>query len=473
MRFLGLILVFLVGTIQTSAEINPTMRLVLLNTGLPLVEINTVDRVAPTCDYVSAPEGCWGTGAANKLKVPSRMTIRQGSNLLYDSGDYEEDQSGLTIAIRGNSSAYTEKKPYKLKLQKKADLLFRGDDKKYKDKNWLLLKDDRSMSLNTMIGLKVNELVGMQWTPRFMFVNVLLNDDYRGVYMLSESVRRNPDCRLDVEEATGYIMEYDAYWWNEPLSLAEGTFYQYAPMRYTFKYPDAEDMTQEQMAYIQNAVDQLERSVADGTYPLYVDLESFANWLLAHDILGTSDGGGSNIFLTKRDSTAASKFEMANLWDFDTIERTPGLWSSIHYLWGWYFKWMLESENHLFADVFYSRWEQLSATLVDDMNAFLDDFAASPEAVALDNALLLDGKRWQYENTTVDADVTAAKVWFAERKEWIDQQVEMEKAAVSIVPVRTTAAKSSKQRYDLWGRRYHGRSTFYIESGKKYFSLQK
>ena len=37
----------------------------------------------------------------------------------------------------------------------------------------------------------VNELCGLQWTPQYMFVNLLMNDDFRGLYTLIESVDRN------------------------------------------------------------------------------------------------------------------------------------------------------------------------------------------------------------------------------------------------------------------------------------------
>ena len=38
----------------------------------------------------------------------------------------------MILKIRGNHSAYSEKKPYKIKLQKKADLLLRNNDDVYK-----------------------------------------------------------------------------------------------------------------------------------------------------------------------------------------------------------------------------------------------------------------------------------------------------------------------------------------------------
>ncbi len=36
-------------------------------------------------------------------------------------------------------------------------------------------------------------MLGLQWTPCYQYVNVVLNGDYQGLYMLAESVDRNAD----------------------------------------------------------------------------------------------------------------------------------------------------------------------------------------------------------------------------------------------------------------------------------------
>lgn len=204
------------------------------------------------------------------------MSIQQGGVVLYDSGEYQNDVSGVQVSLRGNQSALTDKKAYKLKLQKKADLLLRGD-KTYNDKQWALIKDEESnlISLNSLVGFKVGELAGLQWLPQLEYVNVVMNGDYKGVYMLMESVKEGSR-RLDVSKDSGYIIEYDSYWWNEDLCLEEGRWYYYAPMRYTFKYPDADDITQEQIDYIQGRVNDMELAIEEGTYEQQIDVESFA-----------------------------------------------------------------------------------------------------------------------------------------------------------------------------------------------------
>ncbi len=58
----------------------------LLESGLPLVVINTVNNEVPTCDYVSPPDWCHGAGIKNATKVPGQMVIMKDSSILYNSG---------------------------------------------------------------------------------------------------------------------------------------------------------------------------------------------------------------------------------------------------------------------------------------------------------------------------------------------------------------------------------------------------
>ena len=108
----------------------------IIGYGLPVLCIETVDGEEPTCERVYAPAGSWGS-TINSEKVPGRMVmynrVNGGDSVIYDSGDYEKNVSGMTIRVRGTTSALGDKKPYKIKLQKKFDLLMRGVDSVYKD----------------------------------------------------------------------------------------------------------------------------------------------------------------------------------------------------------------------------------------------------------------------------------------------------------------------------------------------------
>ena len=99
-----------------------------------------------------------------------------------------------------------------------------GRGSTYADKDWALLKNDWC-NLNTLVSLELCRLMGQPWTPAMKYVNLVFNGDYRGLYMLSETVERNKDCRINVGK-DGYVIESDPYWWNEDLSF-DGVIDQY------------------------------------------------------------------------------------------------------------------------------------------------------------------------------------------------------------------------------------------------------
>lgn len=312
---------------------------------MPVVLINTVDSVLPTCDIIKGPPGTMGTTTANANKVPGRMVITFKGDTLYDSGEYEPDVSGMTIRVNGNTSASKRNFPYKIKLQKKADLL-RRDDPKYDDKEWRLLKDDGN--LYTPTGFKVCELLGFPWTPRYEYCNAFINGVYQGIYLLCETVKRNTSCLIDVSK-TGYIVERDAYWWNEDVYF-KSLYFNDEMYGWTFKYPDDKDVTPEQIEYIKECINTAEESITNGTYTQYIDVESFAAWVLAHDILGTWDVGGSNLYMTKYDDTPDSKFKMGPLWDFDSNTRMGGnSFSRYHTDVDFYFPMLFDNVNPTFT----------------------------------------------------------------------------------------------------------------------------
>lgn len=393
---------------------NDTLTQKLLDTGLTLLKIETVNGEEPTCDYVSPPPGGDGRSIKNATKVPGSIVVMKDSIVLFNSGEFEKDKSGLTIKIRGNTSAYGRKKPYKIKLQKKADLLLRDDEDYYKDKDWILLTDE---SLRTCAGFKVNELLGMQWTPSWKYVNVVINGDYRGVYMLVESVKRNKKCRLDVDES-GFIFEMDAYWWNEDVRVMSPLF----GGGYTFKYPDPDDITEQQIFDFASIISSFENSIVEGSFYDYIDVDSFVSWLLAQEILGNKDPGGSNIFLTLYDNSESSKIKMGNLWDFDNVFRTPGWWCRQHEIGIFCFGKLLH--NNEFVNMYKYKWKEVEPWFFDAIESFVSSFALSAETSSLDASLLLDGQRWDVERESVSARIEAMNSWFKERRIWLSTAIE-------------------------------------------------
>ena len=391
----------------------------LLATGLQLVEIETENGEEPTCELICAPGGTVPVTIGSAPKLKSRIVIREGAEAVYDSGPYVKNESGATVKVRGNSTATQDKKSFKLKLQAAADLLLRGDDARYADKEWVLL--NHGGYLSTAIGFKVNELVGLQWTPGIRYVNVTVNGDYRGLYILCEAVTRNPSCRLDVAKKDGFVFEYDVYWWNEDAAFQ--TSFCDPAVGFSFKYPDSDDIKAEQVSSLSNVMEQVWVSICDGTYPERIDVGSWASWLLAHDLLGTWDWGGSNIYLTKYDLTEGSKVMMGNLWDFDSIEVMTGTWSNVRGMEYFVFDELLANANSAFSESYKSKWAELRKTFLVQMEAYITDLEQSEYGKGIGLSQMLDDQRWGTHTIPTADELIAHRVWFQRRVAWMDEQL--------------------------------------------------
>lgn len=393
--------------------------------GLWVMEIMTENGEEPKCEKADAPEGCIGSTVINATKVPCQIIITHNNDTLYHSGKYQKNKSGATIKINGNQTAFNAKEgnwPLKIKLQKEADLLCRGSEK-YADTEWRLLND--ALSLNTILGLKVSQILNMEWTPGCVPCNVMINGDYRGCYLLIECVKRNKDCRINVDKQTGAIVERDPYWWSEDRYFSTSHLAKNNRYQWTWKYPDEDDVTTNLEMYLKNYIEQAESSIKDGTYEEYIDTESFARWILTHDILGTQDSGGSNLYVAKYDSTDASRLRMPLLWDYDSNFGVDlESFSLCHYSDSYYFPYLFNSKNKAFLNCYKKIWNEVKPTLHSQIENAIMDFLKSEELVALNKSRDLQYKRWRIFTRTPTEKAVKALIWFRDHLPLLDKEIE-------------------------------------------------
>lgn len=115
-----------------------------------------------------------------------------------------------------------------------------------------------------------------------------------------------------------------------------------------------EDVTDELLENIKQYMLEFEELlVSKGNVGSMIDMGSFASWLLAYDILGTGDSGGTNCYLYKYDFTSptakttnSSLLKMGPLWDFDAVLKNEGRWASIHNVdYSFYFPYLLDIDE--------------------------------------------------------------------------------------------------------------------------------
>jgi len=439
-----------------SAKAESTLTDTIMQLGLPVVIVETKNHEEPTADLAETPQGCWGGTITNATKIEgSVLVVSPQKDTLFNSGEYIKKTSGMTIKLRGNWSARASKKAYKIKLQVDGDMLSRGKDDTYKDKEWALIResygDSPQVMLRIMLGMKLSTWMLNSWSPAFQYVNLIMNGDYRGLYVLTELVTRNKSCRINVNKDNGYLVELDPYWWNEDVSV-ETLLFQDAPVKYTFKHPDSEDVVEDQLTQLGEYLVRVEQSILTNKYDQFIDVNNWARWLIAHDILGTYDASGSNQFFYINNISKDSIVRRGPLWDFDTNYQIQDKWANIHVAENlWYYNQLFkDSTSFTFATAYKTIYQKESPAIFDSIYNLLDSISTSDWKQAMDSSISMDRKRWPNDLCAMDSSIQFTRNWMKQRQLWLDQEVAKIQTS-KVVSLSEPIAKEVPVRYVLNG----------------------
>ena len=117
-----------------------------------------------------------------KITTQEPLTSKEQGYLPMEMDTGEAIYRGK-IKIRGNSTADGYKKPYAIKLETEAHLLDQADDK------YILLANcyDPTMMRNKL-AFKMAKEMKIPYTPESKYVGVYFNGEYKGMYLLTDSV---------------------------------------------------------------------------------------------------------------------------------------------------------------------------------------------------------------------------------------------------------------------------------------------
>ena len=258
-------------------------------TNLPTVSIHTQDGVIPY---------------DKETEIVSQIAIisEEGTHLLYQPGGVRE---------RGNASRGFPKKPYRIKFEKKQQVL----DAPAKAKKWTLINNygDKTLMRN-LLAFELSRKMGMPYTPYGTAVDLLLNGEYKGCYQLCDQIEVKSG-RVDITEMTpedntgdaltgGYLFEVDAYAYDEPsmFTSAKGN-----PV--TIKSPDEDAITPNQYEYIRQYFNKMENQ-----WSTYLDLNTFLRHFLVGELSGNTDTYWSTYMYKDRGDAL---IYTGPVWDFD------------------------------------------------------------------------------------------------------------------------------------------------------------
>ncbi|MCR5201671.1 MAG: CotH kinase family protein [Lachnospiraceae bacterium] len=227
----------------------------------PIIDFD-LDKEVSTIEEINNSELHTLTGYGNmNVKIPDGYVSEYTKDTLKDA-TYELDY----IRGRGNSTWLVDKKPYKVKLAKKADLFGMG-----KSKHWVLLANyyDYSLMRNKLTN-KLAEEMGLEYTPKSISVDVVISGEYYGSYQLSQQVRIekssvNIDDLEDDPVTTGaaitggYLISMGTSWATESEEdvtwLDEYQNFRLEKPEYEDDYP--EEAKEAQLAYMRNYIGEL------------------------------------------------------------------------------------------------------------------------------------------------------------------------------------------------------------------------
>ncbi|MBP3495114.1 MAG: CotH kinase family protein [Clostridia bacterium] len=232
------------------------------------------------------------------------------------TGDKHVFEQSARIRGRGNSTWNRfDKKPYRIKFDYKQNLFGFGGAK-----DWVLLADymDKSLLRNFLAFKIAGEFSSLEASPDCQSVELYLNNEYRGVYLLCEQIEVN-EHRVEVSEDTsgvdtGYLVEMDE--WND------GTYvwvpdYLNKNRKYGVKFPNNSELTEAHKIFIDDYLTKCMETISASDYDevlKYVDVDSFAQAYIVFEMFKCPDVDYSSFYLYKE---AGGKLYCGPVWDFD------------------------------------------------------------------------------------------------------------------------------------------------------------
>ena len=276
------------------------------------------------------------------LQVEQEITSKYDYvDVTFDLTNTEDELHGLTggIRLRGNSTAGFDKKPYRIKFDQKVSLFGLT-----KAKSWVLLADylDPSCMHNYTAFSLGAESDALAFTPTAHHVNLYLNGEFMGLYLLCEQVQEQKG-RIDIEQTItpdmtdlsqfNFYVCLDHYAPEEP-GAKEGETYFYVPWcnnYYSLKYPTREDFCSDEQFY--SFFEQLEayyNKILEALYSgnarkiqKYLDVDSLIDHMIIDQIMGERDHVWKSFYTYQ---IAGEKLAFGPIWDYDYSLYTP--WTS-------------------------------------------------------------------------------------------------------------------------------------------------
>ena len=399
----------------------------------------------------------YGAEIPDDPRIPAYMGIINNPSGINHIEDSFNDYDGhITIERRGNSSQWNDKTPYRFETvdaqgeNNNVELLGMPEEN-----DWVLYApwQDKTMIRNVLI-YKLSNQLG-RYASKTRFVELFLNNEYQGVYVLMEKIKRDrgrvsisklePD-EIDGDDVTGgYILKFDWFYTGDNIGGFESG---YDGMIYNYHYPKPSDIAPQQEAYIQDYIDNFENLMLSNNYadelsgyPSIMNVESFVDFILLQELAKNVDAYRLSTYIYKDKESIDDRLTAGPIWDFNhgfgncdygetwetenwLLEYNPEGGDQMAFWW----ELLWQDENFQFKAA--QRYTELRSNVFseENINSIIDSSVSF-----LGEAIERNFSKWPilgnyvwpnyYVFDTYEQEIEYLKSWTEERLDWMDNEI--------------------------------------------------
>ena len=403
-------------------------------------------------------------------KTEAKLQIFIKDSLLFSSR--------IGIEYRGAvSQMFYEKKSYGIELWDETNKGISGSLLNLPmEEDWILHGPyaDKSLIRN-VIAYQVSNKIG-RYAPKTQFVEVEINGDFKGLYVLMEKIKRGKE-RVNVSKlpaktsasdsiSGGYILKIDKTVgsgfsnqddYNKSNAITSrydqtGKISKNSKIHFLYDYPKSENISELQKDYINNYVHLFEKALASSDFSdpklgfrNYIDEDSFIDYFLLTELFQNFDGYRISTYLQKE---RGDKLKMGPIWDFDLSLGSKGFCHNMNKenqnfwifeynkycgddLWVVPFWWHRLLQDKLFVEKLNTRWNTLRQYEFSEI-VLIQNINNQVNYLKNTKAVERNFDRWRILNKRIepndtkgshDQEVELIKNWLKQRLIWMDKEL--------------------------------------------------
>ena len=341
----------------------------------------------------------------------------------------------IGIERRGSSSQMLAKKPYGLETLQNDDITNNNVSilGMPKENDWVLnsLAFDQT-GMRDVISYELSEKLG-QYAPRRVYCEVVINDDYKGLYVFMEKIKAD-DNRVNIDKDGGHIVQTDRsngdyYEWE--MESNNGNWWP-EPVTFIHEYPKPDNITAAQHNYIKNVFFDLAEKAEnhnvsiDNGIPSIIDVSTFVDFMIIAEFSSNVDVYHLSTFFHKDNG---GKLRAGPVWDYNLAYGHDEFGNrSLYYIWQFdnndntgpkFWKGLFDTDE--FRCYLAKRWFEVTADGMPlNYNVICDRMDEIDELIS--EAVGRDNQRW-HKMQQHTSEVQSMKTWIQQRINWLNQNI--------------------------------------------------